>query len=190
MGDIGCFSFYPTKNLGAIGDGGGIITNDVNIYERLRCIRQYGWDKNRISQEPGVVSRLDELQAAILRVKLKYLDSDNQKRRNIAERYKNLLTDWGIRFPKDRADCSHVYHLYVIRTSNRDVLKTKLFNIGIEAGIHYSHPVHLHPGYANKVVIARDGLAVTEKIINEILTMPIYPELDVEDLARRLEVIK
>lgn len=182
IGDAGCFSFYPTKNLGAIGDGGGIITNKQDVAERLRRMRQYGWDKERIAQEPGVLSRLDELQAAILRIKLRHLDEDNQKRRDIADQYKTCLPKtYNLTLPKERSDCKHVYHLYVIKTSDRNKLKEELLIKGIEAGIHYTHPVHVHPGYIQKIRIAQP-LAITEKIVQEILTFPMYPELDINDL--------
>jgi len=178
IGHAGCFSFYPTKNLGAIGDGGGVITNDNDVQERLRRLRQYGWDLKRISQEPGVVSRLDELQAAILRVKLKYLDADNERRWAIAENYFSSLSAMSFNSPTIRQNCNHVFHLYVIKTKERDILKRALAEKGIEAGIHYAHPVHEHPGYQDKIKVSPLGLDVTNKITQEILTLPIYPELD------------
>lgn len=173
MGHAGCFSFYPTKNLGAIGDGGGVITNDHDIQNRLRRLRQYGWDQERISQEPGVVSRLDELQAAILRVKLQYLDEDNDKRRSIAQTYFSSLKSLALDFPSIRQDCDHAFHLYVVKTKERDTFKRILTEQGIEAGIHYAHPVHHHPGYQDKIRISPLGLDVTNKIIQEILTLPL-----------------
>ncbi len=187
VGDAGCFSFYPTKNLGAIGDGGGVITNNKEVYKRLKKIRQYGWDQNRVSQEPGVVSRLDELQAAVLRVKLRYLDNDNKKRRDVAKQYNNLLDKTKLLLPKEHSDCSHVYHLYVVRSRERDLLKNKLFNLGIEAGIHYMYPVHMHPGYSDKIKVGCDGLFVTEHIIKEILSLPIYPEFDIKTIENQLK---
>lgn len=178
MGHMGCFSFYPTKNLGAIGDGGGVITNDKKVRDRVYRLRQYGWDKDRVSQEPGVVSRLDEIQAAILRVKLKYLDHDNSRRQKIAMQYGKLLKDRKIKLPKIRKDCQHVFHLYVVRDENRKNLERELAARNIEAGIHYAHPVHVHSGYKDKIKINAKGLPVTEKIITEILSLPMYPELD------------
>ena len=186
MGDAGCFSFYPTKNLGAIGDGGGVVTKSQEVHDRLKRMRQYGWDQNRVSQEPGVVSRLDEIQAAILRIKLQHLDQDNQRRRIIAGQYKEQLSKASLRLPIERPDCQHVYHLYVVRTQERNQLKEKLSPQGIEAGIHYSHPVHMHPGYRDKIRIAPGGLKVTENIVQEILTFPIYPELDEGDVCERI----
>jgi len=186
IGHAGCFSFYPTKNLGAIGDGGGVITNDKQVCERLKRLRQYGWDPNRVSQEPGVVSRLDEIQAAILRVKLRHLDADNQKRRDLAQTYATLLKDVALFLPQVRANCEHVYHLYVIKAEKRDMLKKLLAEQGVEAGIHYTHPVHLQPGYTDKIRISPDGLSVTQEIIGKILTLPIYPELSVSLLCDKI----
>lgn len=179
LGHAGCFSFYPTKNLGAIGDGGGVITNDIHIYQRLKRLRQYGWDQNRVSQEPGVVSRLDEVQAAVLRIKLRYLDRDNQKRRVIAQKYTALLKSTPLKCPMVRNSCEHVFHLYVVQTKNRADFKEMMAKQGIEAGIHYTHPVHLHPGYQDKIRVSPSGLSITDKIIQEILTLPIYPELEI-----------
>lgn len=187
IGDVGCFSFYPTKNLGGIGDGGGVITNNQRIYERIKRMRQYGWNENRVSQEPGVVSRLDEIQAAILRIKLKYLDSDNQKRRDIAEQYSEILQNWDLILPKVRPDSEHVYHLYVVRSQQRDMLRSKLSEAGIEASVHYAHPVHVHPGYHDKIKKSEDGLKVTESIVLEILTLPIYPEFKIQKFSDALE---
>jgi dTDP-4-amino-4,6-dideoxygalactose transaminase len=175
MGDAGCFSFYPTKNLGAIGDGGGVVTNNKEIADRLKRVRQYGWDQNRVGQEIGVVSRLNELQAAILRVKLRHLDEDNARRQKVAKEYASHF-DKGDH-PAVRPECTHVYHLYVIQSNVRDSLKEELAEQGIEAGIHYTHPVHYHPGYQDKIRIPKKELPVTEKVIKKILSLPIYPEL-------------
>ncbi len=186
LGDAGCFSFYPTKNLGAIGDGGGVVTNNRMVAERLRRLRQYGWDKERVSQEPGVVSRLDELQAAILRVKLRYLDADNERRRKVAQAYEQFLGGTGLKLPPIRPEFTHVFHLYVVKSKNRDRVKSMLAQHGIEAGIHYTHPVHYHPGYKDKIKISSGGLEVTEKIIAEILSLPIYPEVEINFLTKNL----
>lgn len=184
MGDASCFSFYPTKNLGALGDAGGVITNNEYIQTRLKQMRQYGWDSKRISQEPGCVSRLDELQAAVLRIKLKYLDSDNIKRRTLAQEYKTVLNKSSLILPKVRSECEHAFHLYVVRSPNRDRLKQELSEAGVEAGIHYTHPVHKHPGYFNKIRISHTGLEKTEKTVEEILTLPIYPEFILGNISK------
>jgi dTDP-4-amino-4,6-dideoxygalactose transaminase len=191
IGNAGCFSFYPTKNLGAIGDAGGIITNNQQIYDRVKMLRQYGWNINRISQEPGVLSRLDEIQAAILRVKLRHLDADNDKRRTIAYNYSMALKSTELTCPQTREDCKHVFHLYVIRSKNQRNLKENLAEQSIEAGIHYSHPVHTHFGYQQKSKISSHGLSITDKVVKEILSLPIYPELDFLKLGNKiLEVMK
>ncbi len=182
IGDAGCFSFYPTKNLGALGDGGAVITNNQHVNDRLRCIRQYGWDCNRISHQVGVVSRLDEIQAAVLRVKLKYLDDDNKRRRNIARQYNELLRYKPICIPKERDGCEHVYHLYVVRSDNRDELKEKFLSNGIDVGIHYSVPIHKQTGYLDKIKIGDSGLKITNGLVKNILSIPIYPQLDIKSI--------
>ncbi len=190
IGHAGCFSFYPTKNLGAIGDGGIVITNNEETASRLRRLRQYGWDQHRISQEPSVVSRLDELQAAVLRVKLRYLEADNLKRMEIAETYRKGLESLEMRLPKTRSNSRHVFHLYVIQIDHRDDLKEQLARDGIAAGIHYDPPVHKHPGYAKRVVVSKPGLAVTETTSKKILSLPIYPELISEEVGRVIDCIE
>lgn len=191
IGDAGCFSFYPTKNLGALGDGGGIITNRDFIAERLKRLRQYGWNGDRIAVESGVVSRLDELQAAILRVKLRHLDADNQRRQKIADKYGDSLTGSSLLLPDIRPGCQHVFHLYVVRSKNRDQWKKKLADsFNIEAGIHYAYPAHTHPGYKDKIKISKKGLSLTEAISQEVLSLPIYPELDLSSFPPLKEIFK
>jgi len=189
IGDAGCFSFYPTKNLGAIGDGGGIITNNTQIHDRLMRLRQYGWNENRISQEPGVVSRLDEIQAAILRVKLKYLDEDNQKRRLLASTYEEVFHNSNIRLPTIRSECTHVFHLYVVRCPTRSTLMQNLLSINMVAGIHYQYPIHMHTGYINRIILPPEGLPVTQRIIEEILSFPIYPEMPLTKIKQLMETL-
>ncbi|KAB8028012.1 DegT/DnrJ/EryC1/StrS family aminotransferase [Fluviispira multicolorata] len=189
LGDAGCFSFYPTKNLGALGDAGGIITDNEHLQMRIKQIRQYGWNSKRISQEPGCVSRLDELQAAVLRVKLKHLDSNNAKRNSIAQEYEMKLNKSHLILPKIRLECEHAFHLYVVRSQKRELLKYDLAEIGIETGIHYAYPVHRHPGYCDKIRISQEGLERTEKIVQEILTLPIYPEFESDNIFKMNEVL-
>jgi dTDP-4-amino-4,6-dideoxygalactose transaminase len=177
IGDAGCFSFYPTKNLGAIGDGGMVVTRDETLARRIRQLRQYGWNEYRNTDEPGLNSRLDELQAAILNVKLKYLDMDNTRRREIAEKYNMAFSDLEINFPTERDDTQHVYHQYVIRCENRDQLNEYFKGCGILAGIHYPVPGHLHGGYNQLTTIPEKGLPETECIVQNILSLPIYPEM-------------
>lgn len=187
-GDLACFSFYPTKNLGAIGDGGAITTNDPQLADRVRRLREYGWAERNVSSVAGWNSRLDELQAAILRVKLRFLDEDNARRREIAAMYDQLLTDADLVLPQRRADATHVFHLYVVRSAARDELMARLRANDIEPAVHYPVPVHLQPAYRNR--LAACELAETERAAREILSLPIYPELtdiEVEKVAAACE---
>jgi len=168
IGDMGCFSFFPTKNLGAIGDGGAISCNDESLAVRLRGLRQYGWDNNRVSLEAGINSRLDELQAAILRVKLQHLDADNAARRLQAEHYNGALTALDM-MPAIRKGAGHVYHLYVIQTKNRADFVQYFAKSDIHIGIHYPVPVHKMPAYSGKF-----HLPVTERLADEVLSLPLY----------------
>ena len=179
IGDIGCFSCYPTKNLGAIGDAGLVSTNNLDLAEKVRMIREYGW-QNRTSILQGRNSRLDEIQAAILRIKLKYLDADNQKRRNTAKFYYEKLSLLPIVLPKIHEDVEPVFHLFVIQVAKQKKLISFLKKKGIIAGIHYPLPVHLHPAYKGRVVHSED-MSVTESIVNKVISLPIYPELSNSD---------
>jgi len=175
-GDIACFSFYPTKNLGAIGDGGMILTNDADLAERVRLLREYGWTERYVSQSRGWNSRLDELQAAVLRVKLRYLDADNVARRKWASFYDEQLAECQLILPETIPEADHVYHLYVVRSTDRNGLQNFLRAGGIGALIHYPVPVHLQPAYKCRLR-GSDQLAETERAAREVLSLPIYPEL-------------
>ena len=184
FGDLACYSFYPTKNLGAIGDGGMVLSNDDGLAERAGLVRQYGWARRYISDIPGVNTRLDELQAAILRVKLRYLDADNAARRKLAAGYAaGLAGAPALTLPA--ADAGHVYHLYVARSPSRDRLAEHLRSKGIGSMIHYPVPVHLQPAYSGRLAAA--GLGETERAALEVLSLPMYPELTAGELQ---EVIK
>jgi dTDP-4-amino-4,6-dideoxygalactose transaminase len=187
-GDLACFSFYPTKNLGAIGDGGMVITSDAKLAEKCRLLREYGWAERYISHIAGWNSRLDELQAAILRVKLKYLEEDNKKRNKIAEIYNSALAGTGLVLPAVRQGNGHVYHLYVVRAKKRDELQKFLKAQDIGALIHYPVPVHLQPAY--KEIAGPGSLPVTEKAAREILSLPIYPELKQEEAEKVIAALK
>ncbi|MEA9598549.1 DegT/DnrJ/EryC1/StrS family aminotransferase [Polynucleobacter sp. AP-Sanab-80-C2] len=179
LGDVGCFSFYPTKNLGAIGDGGMLITNNEEVAIKVRALGRYGWDENRYTNQPGINSRLDELQAAILRIKLKTLDADNNNRRLLARFYNEILQDFDLTQPVQRENSRHVFHLYVISgLKKRDQLRDALINAGFNPGVHYSLPAHQHPGYQELVVLPKRGLPVTEVLKSTILSLPMYPEVD------------
>lgn len=188
VGDLGCFSFYPTKNLGALGDGGAVVGRDPVLIERVRRLREYGWTPQAryISQEEGMNSRLDELQAAILRVKLGQLDEWNERRRVLAAQYHAQLPA-GIRQPVERADCHHVYHLYVVCAPDRDLLRQRLQAAGIGTAIHYPLPVHQQPAYAQCAPPAL--LPHTERLAGEILSLPLHPHLSESDLARVIAAV-
>lgn len=177
LGDIGCFSFYPTKNLGAIGDGGMVTTADPALAARVRRIAQYGWDKSRDTHEIGVNSRLDPLQAAILNVKLPHLDADNARRAAIAALYDRGLAGAGVTVPAIRRDSQHAYHLYVIACEDRDALAGHLACAQIGCAVHYPAPIHLQRGYAERVVVPQQGLPISMRFAKRILSLPIYPEL-------------
>lgn len=175
-GDIACFSFYPTKNLGAIGDGGLVATNDAAVAERARLLREYGWAKRYVSEQFGWNTRLDELQAAILRVKLRALDSDNAARAALAAVYDHALQGLGLVTPKRHPHGTHVYHLYVIRSLERESLQAFLKERGVGALVHYPVPVHLQPAY-RYAGSGGGSLPETEKAAREVLSLPMYPEL-------------
>lgn len=178
FGQMGCFSFYPTKNLGALGDAGAIITNDPKLADKLRRLRVYGWDRKYHNADPGGInSRLDEVQAAFLRVKLPMLDRWNAERRERAMWYNDLLKNvQGISLP-DHAP-GHVQHLYVIQVhgGRRDALKTALAEQGIGTDIHYPLPTHLQPAFDDLGYEAGE-LPVTERLAETVLSLPCYPEL-------------
>ncbi len=189
-GDVAAFSFYPTKNLGAFGDGGAVITADAAIAERLRALREYGWHERYISDEPGLNSRLDELQAAILRVKLRYLDSDNQRRRQIAAEYDRALAGTSLVLPSPPGSSLHVYHQYVIRSARRDALRAFLTGRGIPTAVHYPLPVHLQPAYRDRIRLAPGGLPVTEAVCAEIVSLPMHPYLSDADVATICDALR
>lgn len=187
IGHIGCFSFFPTKNLGAIGDGGAVVTNSDDIAIKLRRLRTYGWDSDRVCLVDGMNSRLDEIQAAILNVKLPSLDKDNELRRRIAARYVDELSDLPLQLPVDASSGQHVYHLFVVAMDERDRLRSHLLKDGVAAGIHYALPSHLHPAFRP---FATDPLPVTENLVQRILTLPIYPELSEDDVGTVISSIR
>lgn len=189
MGDIGAFSFYPTKNLGCFGDGGGIVTKDNIMFDKLIQLRQYGWDHKRDSQLSGVNSRLDEIQAAILRIKLAYLEQDNQQRRALATRYMDQLSGLPCKLPKAQPNTEHVYHLFVIETDKRDQLGDFLKDREVLASIHYPLPVHMQTFYQNKYKSAV-SLQQTEKLTKNILSLPMFPELEIQQVDMICESIR
>lgn len=186
IGDIAAFSFYPTKNLGALGDGGAVVTNDDDLAERLRLLREYGWRERYVSEIAGMNSRLDELQAALLRVKLQYLDEENAQRRQIAAVYDEGLKTSGLALPKCVGEAEHVYHQYVVRSDERDALKERLREQGIGTLIHYPVPVHLQPAYRH---CAHSALPETERAAREVLSLPMFPQLSDEQALQVCDAI-
>jgi len=176
LGDIGCFSFYPSKNLGAFGDGGLVTTNQPEIADRVRMLRNGGQKSRYDHQLLGINSRLDEMQAAILRVKLPYLDKWNNARRHIAALYTALLGDSQVEPPLEMPSAQHVYHLYVIRCLDRQGLQEHLAKEGVETAIHYPTPIHLQGAY-RWLGLNRGAFPVAERYADEILSLPVYPEL-------------
>jgi dTDP-4-amino-4,6-dideoxygalactose transaminase len=188
FGDLACFSFYPTKNLGAIGDAGAICLNSESLKDLIVQLRQYGWNLSRVSELPGINSRLDELQAAILLRKLRGLDESNQRRIEVAQLYDRWLDPKKFLIPKKIKDTVHVFHLYVVRLQNLD--RAKLVEVlasqGIQLGIHYFPPTHLHPAFLH---VSHGRLEVTESFSQEVVSLPMYPELSDDSVKRICEVI-
>ena len=175
-GDVAAFSFYPTKNLGALGDGGMVVTGDPGLADQIRALREYGWKERYISDQPGMNSRLDEMQAAILRVKLRYLSQDNGRRQQLAAVYLDALRGSCFRLPSGCPEGTHAWHLFVVGHQRRDELLVFLRERGIGTGIHYPVPVHLQPAYRDRLSL-RPPLPNTEKAAAQVLSLPLYPEL-------------
>jgi dTDP-4-amino-4,6-dideoxygalactose transaminase len=192
FGHLSAFSFYPTKNLGALGDGGAVATNDPAIAQRLRWLREYGWKERYVSHMAGFNSRLDEIQAAILRVKLRSLDVENERRRFLAAIYDRSLPEPVVKTPKVQSSAYHVYHQYVVRTAtkDRDPLMEFLKGKGIGSLIHYPLPVHRQPAYCSRLDTGVD-LCHTEQTVRQILSLPMHPLLkdeEVLEIARLIDL--
>jgi len=176
----GAFSFYPTKNLGAFGDGGAIATGNADLAERLKALRQYGWRQRFNSEEAGVASRLDELQAAILRVKLSYLKTCNSRRQAIAKAYDQAVTSStssAMRPPVRRANSEHVFYQYVLRVHDRDRIRARLRDAGVGTAVHYCLPVHEQTAYRDRIALGPNRCRVTSVAVREVVSLPMYPEL-------------
>lgn len=176
MGDVGCFSFYPSKNLGAYGDGGLVLTRNPALAERLRLLRNYGQVRKYVHRIRGYNSRLDELQAAVLKTKLPYLDKWNDMRRRVAACYDAGIVNPHVTLPRARENVRHVYHLYVIRTRYRDMLREWLSARDVHTQIHYPVPIHRQEVYQD-MRLPIGTLPVTEEVCDQILSLPMYPEL-------------
>jgi dTDP-4-amino-4,6-dideoxygalactose transaminase len=187
LGTAAAFSFYPTKNLGALGDGGAVVTDDDELAHRVRRLRNYGEEAKYVNAEPGFNSRLDELQAAVLRVKLPHLERWNAERRRIAARYDELLAGSAVTPP--RPGDGHVYHLYVVRSPERDALREHLSAAGVGTAVHYPTPVHLQAAYTGGARSA-GGLDATERLAGEIVSLPAFPGLGDERVAAVAEAVR
>jgi dTDP-4-amino-4,6-dideoxygalactose transaminase len=183
IGTIGCFSFYPSKNLGCYGDGGMIVTGDAQLAERMRATCDHGSRERYYHDTVGFNSRLDSVQAAILRIKLRHLKTWNEGRRAAARMYGEALASSGVRLPQESADSVHVYHQYTIRHSERDRIQQQLQKAGIASAIYYPVPLHLQKTYAS-LGHSRGAFPVAEKATAEVLSLPMYPELTRELIDR------
>ncbi|MFN8001305.1 MAG: DegT/DnrJ/EryC1/StrS family aminotransferase [Acidobacteriota bacterium] len=188
--DIAAFSFYPTKNLGALGDGGAVVTNDAALAERVRLLREYGWRERYISEITGMNSRLDELQAAVLRVKLRALAEENARRRHLASLYDAALANTSLVLPQTWPDVLHVFHQYVVRCERRDELRAALRQQGIGSLVHYPVAIHQQPAYRNRIPVYRDSLPNTEVAASQVLSLPMYPQLTDEQITMIADVVQ
>lgn len=189
IGDVGCLSFFPSKNLGGYGDGGMLTTNDDGLAETARMLRAHGWKKKYFPEMLGYNSRLDEMQAAVLRVKLKYIDAWNQSRYEHAQEYSRMLSGLGLRVPVEKPERTHVYHLYMVAFDDRDAVQKHLKESGIASAIYYPQPLHLaepcralgyHPGQ----------FPISEQASKELLALPMYPELRQEQIEAVYQVLR
>ena len=181
LGDAAAFSFYPTKNVGAFGDGGAVTTDDPAVHDRVLALRQYGWQERYISRERGINSRLDEMQAALLRVRLTRLQVENVHRNDVAASYRAGLRDADVVLPAQPSEgVVHAYHQFVIRTSHRDDLRRFLQERGIGSAVLYPQAVHQQPAYSQ--VPQTVTLAVTERVVDQVLALPMGPHLSAEDV--------
>lgn len=181
MGRAGCFSFYPGKNLGAMGDGGAITTDDAELAEWLKAARNYGSTVKYYHTMPGYNCRLDSMQAAILRVKLRYLDEWNATRHRMAARYRQQLAGSNVALPAERDQFDHIYHLFVVRCNQRDQVLKHLNSKGIGAGIHYPVPIHRQVGMSTRCIVPRP-LVYTDRYCDQLLSLPMCPCLTEEDM--------
>lgn len=183
MGDIGCFSFYPGKNLGAYGDGGAVVTQDAELARKLGRLRNYGQEVKYVHTEVGYNSRLDTVQAAILRVKLRHLNRWNEQRRAAAAIYQELLADCGLILPKVAPWAKPVWHLYIVQTADRPRLQKALDAANISHGIHYPIPIHLQGAY-KELGLAPGSFPTSEHLAGRILSLPMFPEITREEQER------
>lgn len=188
FGDIGCFSFYPSKNLGAFGDAGAIVTNDAKIAEDVRVYRNYGSEKRYYNRVVGTNSRLDEMQAGLLRVRLSHMNELEEEKRQICERYLNELHNDKIELPKIREGATHIWHQFVIRCKERDALMAYLDEKGIGTIIHYPIPPHLSEAY-QYLGLKEGSLPITEQCAKEVLSIPLYNGMTQEEQDKVIDAI-
>lgn len=177
LSEAAAFSLYPTKNLAALGDAGVVATKDAALAHRIASLRQYGWQSRQISAEVGMNSRLDELQAAILRVRLPQLDTRNARRQQIAAAYDEALAGSSLRPPARRPETQHVFHQYVVRPADRPGARAHLQGLGIATAIHYPVPVHRQPAYYGRVALGPSGCRNSDLVAKQVLSIPMFPEL-------------
>jgi dTDP-4-amino-4,6-dideoxygalactose transaminase len=189
IGHAGCYSFFPTKNLGGYGDGGMIVTDDTEIYEKIKLLRAHGSSKKYFHSLIGHNSRLDELQAAVLRVKLKYITKWNDLRNEKAQIYNELLRNIQIQLPHEHSDCKHVFHMYSVQHYERDKIIDELKEKGIATGIYYPIPVHLQEVYQH-LNYKRGDFPVAEDACEKTFALPLYPEISIEQQKYVVESIK
>lgn len=189
LGDAAGFSFYPGKNLGAYGDGGAVVTNDAEIAEKVRLLRNIGQKVKYYHEVKGFNHRLDTMQAAVLLVKLPHLDGWNAQRRRAAATYRELLADLPFATPAPADYAEHIFHLYVVRVNNREALMDHLRERGIASGLHYPIPIHLQPAYG-ELGYKQGDFPITEAYAETILSLPIFPELDDDKVAYVVEAIR
>jgi dTDP-3-amino-3,4,6-trideoxy-alpha-D-glucose transaminase len=187
IGDAGCFSFYPTKNLGAWGDGGAIVTSDPEIAERVRLLRSHGEKPRYHHRIVGTTARLDALEAALLRVKLRHLEARNADRRRLGAALREGLAGTGVELPAPAFEgADHVYHLFIVRSSRRDELRAHLESHGVSSAVHYPFPIHATEAYAP---LGTPRLPVAERLVEEICTLPLFPTMSDAEVARVVEAV-
>jgi len=188
IGDIGCISFFPTKNLGCYGDGGAVSTNDDALAEKIKVLKLHGSKPKYFHSMVGINSRLDEIQAAVLRVKLRYISGWNARRREIASVYNSLLEGAGVTLPREVSDGGHIYHQYTVRVKNRDMILEHLKKLGVEAGVYYPLPLHLQACFSD-LGYASGDMPVSEAVSKDILSLPIYPEMTEAHIKEAAEAL-
>ncbi len=188
LGDAGCFSFYPSKNLGAYGEAGAIVTNDDELARRLRLLRDHGSTSKYAHAIVGYNFRMEEIQAAVLNVKLAHLDDWNNRRRERAAAYNELLKDSGLVLPREMDYARHVYHVYAIQSDHRDELQKRLAAAGIQTGVHYPIPIHLQPAYAS-LGYKKGDLPETERLSERVLSLPMFAELTRRQIEKTASII-